>query len=174
MLKAQPVEQWNSGIPLKIPIRAGPAGYGKKKNKSKAAEESVQVEDQKIAELEDQIRKERYRKGLCVKSADEQKRNRKMLQELKPQAAGVATNTEIQWNRNRFGEGKRKKNVRRARGGSQDGPEGGKLASVSSMARHDQETSSHFVACVLPGLVRTGSLLSFKLERWDKVHIGLA
>ena len=49
----------------------------------KAAHEIVRIEGKKIAELEDQIRKARDRKGLDVKKANNEKEKEKeLLQEL--------------------------------------------------------------------------------------------
>ena len=53
------------------------------RSKVKPEKESVQVDDTKIAELDDQIRKTRYRKGLEVKMAkDEEAHEKELLQDL--------------------------------------------------------------------------------------------
>ena len=80
--------------------------------KISAAVESVIVEDKKIVKLEFQITNARYRRGFDVKTANDQEHTKKKTA-AGARAVGVAAD-------NRFGEGEKKKNVGRARGGSHD------------------------------------------------------
>ena len=64
------------------------------RSKVKPEKESVQVEDTKIAELDDLIRKARSRKGLEAKTAEDEEEQERVLAGTR--AVGVATNTKIQ------------------------------------------------------------------------------
>ena len=67
MENALPVEQWSSGIFRRF--QCVQHRLASARSKVKPEKESVQVDDTKFAELDDQIRKARYRKGPEAKMA---------------------------------------------------------------------------------------------------------
>ena len=117
LLKAQPAEHWSSGILRKcqsVQDRLGTAS-----SMMKAADESVQVEDKKIADLEDQ-ESEIQERARSLETANEKKRTRCRSSS----SWSGKTNTKTNWKGNRAGQRKEEKNVGSAPCGSHDRPKG--------------------------------------------------